>query len=99
MVRKRYPKLRRNYRYQNTTSSECYKIPTHETYSNNCNTGNYGADLILPLMLNTIRNGAVAVTTRDFASFSPLTQYLATNSEIKLIKVLTNHESTGFSVV
>jgi len=50
-------------------------------------------------MLNTIRNGAVVVTTRNFVSFSPLTQYLEANAEIKLMKVLMIHEGTGFSKI
>jgi hypothetical protein len=51
------------------------------------------------MMLNTISNGAVAVTTRNFVSFSPLTQYLAANSEIKLTKVLMIHEGMGLSMI
>jgi len=99
MLPERFQNQRRNYRYQNTISSECYKITTHETYSNNCKTGNYGIDLTLPLMLNTTRNGAVVVTTRNFVYFSPLTQYPAANEEMKLMKVLMIHEGTGFSKI
>jgi len=86
MLRKRYQTQRRNYRYQNTISFECYKTTTHETYSNNCNTGNYGIYLTFPLMLKYHQKWRCCSYDQKFSFFFTTDTYLVANSEIKRLR-------------